>query len=61
MPGCLALWTTDFLGGFCMKKEIDGAMLEIPQHVAFILDGNGRWAKKNDFCQEMPVMCKEQK
>lgn len=46
MPGCLALWTTDFLGGFCMKKEIDGAMLEIPQHVAFILDGNGRWAKK---------------
>lgn len=29
-----------------MKKEINGTMLEIPEHVAFILDGNGRWAKK---------------
>jgi undecaprenyl diphosphate synthase len=29
-----------------MKKEIDGTMLEIPAHVAVILDGNGRWAKK---------------
>ena len=29
-----------------MKKEINGQMLEIPEHVAFILDGNGRWAKK---------------
>lgn len=29
-----------------MKKEINGTMLEIPTHVAFILDGNGRWAKK---------------
>ncbi len=29
-----------------MKREIEGTMLEIPEHVAFILDGNGRWAKK---------------
>ncbi len=29
-----------------MEREIDGKMLKIPQHVAIILDGNGRWAKK---------------
>ena len=29
-----------------MKKIIDGEQLEIPQHVAVIMDGNGRWAKK---------------
>ena len=29
-----------------MEKEIDGKMMNIPQHVAVILDGNGRWAKK---------------
>lgn len=29
-----------------MQKEIDGELLEIPEHVAIILDGNGRWAKK---------------
>lgn len=29
-----------------MKKEINGQELTIPEHVAIILDGNGRWAKK---------------
>lgn len=29
-----------------MKKEINGRELMIPEHVAIILDGNGRWAKK---------------
>jgi len=29
-----------------IKREINGQMLKIPQHVAIILDGNGRWAKK---------------
>lgn len=29
-----------------MKKMIDGEQLEIPKHVAIIMDGNGRWAKK---------------
>lgn len=29
-----------------MKKEIDGEELNIPEHVAIIMDGNGRWAKK---------------
>lgn len=29
-----------------MKKEINGKMYEVPNHVAIILDGNGRWAKK---------------
>ncbi len=29
-----------------MKKLIDGEELNVPNHIAFILDGNGRWAKK---------------
>ncbi|MCR4717394.1 MAG: isoprenyl transferase [Lachnospiraceae bacterium] len=29
-----------------MKKSINGHELEIPNHVAIIMDGNGRWAKK---------------
>lgn len=29
-----------------MEKEIDGEILNVPRHVAVILDGNGRWAKK---------------
>lgn len=29
-----------------MEKVIDGEKLNIPQHVAIIMDGNGRWAKK---------------
>lgn len=29
-----------------MEKVIDGELLNIPEHVAIIMDGNGRWAKK---------------
>ena len=29
-----------------LKNEIDGELLNIPEHVAIIMDGNGRWAKK---------------
>lgn len=29
-----------------MEREINGEVLTIPEHVAIILDGNGRWAKK---------------
>lgn len=29
-----------------MEKEINGERLQIPEHIAIILDGNGRWAKK---------------
>lgn len=29
-----------------MEKNIDGEILNVPRHVAVILDGNGRWAKK---------------
>ena len=29
-----------------MKKEIDGVVYDVPQHMAVIMDGNGRWAKK---------------
>lgn len=30
-----------------MQGVIDGETYEIPQHVAVIMDGNGRWAKKH--------------
>lgn len=29
-----------------MEKELNGKVYQIPRHVAIILDGNGRWAKK---------------
>lgn len=29
-----------------MQKEIDGQLLNVPEHVAIIMDGNGRWAKQ---------------
>ena len=29
-----------------MEKELNGKLCQIPEHVAIILDGNGRWAKK---------------
>ena len=29
-----------------MEKKLHGKLLTIPEHVAIILDGNGRWAKK---------------
>ena len=29
-----------------MKKEFNSEELTIPTHVAIIMDGNGRWAKK---------------
>lgn len=30
-----------------MEKELNGKICRIPEHVAIILDGNGRWAKKH--------------
>lgn len=29
-----------------MEREINGELLNVPGHVAVIMDGNGRWAKK---------------
>ena len=34
------------MNGDRMKREIDGELLNIPEHVAVIMDGNGRGAKK---------------
>ncbi len=30
-----------------MERTIDGELLNIPQHVAIIMDGNGRWARQH--------------
>lgn len=38
-----------------MAEKIDITGLKIPQHVAIILDGNGRWAR-SVFFQEMQDM-----
>ncbi|MCP1640384.1 isoprenyl transferase [Streptococcus gallinaceus] len=35
-----------FTFGFNKKKEKIRAALEVPKHIAIIMDGNGRWAKK---------------
>ena len=31
-----------------MEKIIDGEKLNVPTHIAVIMDGNGRWAKKQE-------------
>ncbi len=35
------------------KKEIDIDLKNIPQHIAIIMDGNGRWAKKRGLSRSM--------
>lgn len=34
---------------------------ELPKHIAIIMDGNGRWAKKEDFLELQGIMkeCKK--
>ncbi len=36
-----------------MEKIIDGETYNVPEHVAIILDGNGRWAKKRHMPRNM--------
>ena len=33
-------------GIIVMEKMINGELLNVPRHVAIIMDGNGRWAKR---------------
>lgn len=43
-----------------MDKYNEELGLKIPAHVAVILDGNGRWAKRS-ICQEHMDICREVK
>ena len=36
-------------------SEIDLDLSIIPQHVAFIMDGNGRWAKERNLPRTMGI------
>ena len=36
-------------------QEVQMENLNIPQHVAIILDGNGRWAKKRHLPRNMDI------
>lgn len=39
---------------FSKKKKINEIdMSRLPQHIGIIMDGNGRWAKK-EVCREVP-------
>lgn len=38
-----------------MAEKIDLTGMKIPQHVAVILDGNGRWAKKDSFREKQDM------
>lgn len=43
-----------------MAKREELSNLNIPNHVAIILDGNGRWAKR-DSCLEITDICRGQR
>ena len=43
-----------------MAESIDLTGMNIPNHIAIIMDGNGRWAKR-DFYLEMQDMWQEQR
>ena len=43
----LSLWLNPFLHILIsMSSEVNADTIEVPQHVAMIMDGNGRWAKQ---------------
>ncbi len=50
----------------CERRKLMGAETKVPQHIAIILDGNGRWAKQRRMprgyghiigCQNLEHMC----
>lgn len=54
----IRLWKNQNNNSSTLREKIEEVRkLPVPEHVAIIMDGNGRWAKR-EHCHELPVIMK---